>query len=442
MILKLSQYLGLNMSLRDELYTRFSDSTLATRLDRAWGVYTDPKASMREKSVAQRFLLYVLNIKPWGCINEQLHLKMEKRQRYKAVNPEYIPGLSPKKLHLVPENMQVQQTTISGTSSEPAIQTLLNNHNMLDVNADDKVGDTVAPVTPMFNQEKRDKYRVILSRGRFQSEGASFSTAKYYAHMKAGYGAFTLNAEGELSVFTHYGQKGDPFHSSMNAGSPVMAAGELKIDNGKLIAINTYSGHYRPHLLQLYHVLEYFADSGIDISSAKIYLQHSCEDLMPCDPVNIKLIDSTDDKYYEIPASRFFYSIQERLCKAVNTINDDLVSYQNQKRNLIFKLKDHFFRSTLTEDRMALAAEVQTVLAALKGQITADEPMNFEKIDELVVNLRLIQAKNKLLSLGNGKEVDSGRLNTCIEKAIVEAEEAKNLRRELPFDLEKLQPLF
>jgi len=40
-------------------------------------------------------------------------------------------------------------------------------------------------------------------------------------------------------------------HSSLTAGAPVLMAGHMQIENGRLIAMNNLSGHYRPDELSL-----------------------------------------------------------------------------------------------------------------------------------------------------------------------------------------------
>lgn len=106
----------------------------------------------------------------------------------------------------------------------------------------------IAYETKFLDKEQRAQHRVNIVHGKFKKDNADFDTSQMIAHGKTGFAAFTLNANGELSVFNHLGMRDKIAHSSMNSGSPVVAAGELKIQNGKLLAINTHSGHYRPSL--------------------------------------------------------------------------------------------------------------------------------------------------------------------------------------------------
>lgn len=123
---------------------------------------------------------------------------------------------------------------------------------------------------PVHTPEDRAEYRVNIYRGKVVKEGNVFSTTKMPSHDKKGFAAYTLNTNGELSTFTHNRMCDQVAHSTMNAGVPVVAAGEIQIENGVLKKISTHSGHYRPTLFNVYRLLEHLSNRGMYISQAKI----------------------------------------------------------------------------------------------------------------------------------------------------------------------------
>lgn len=60
---------------------------------------------------------------------------------------------------------------------------------------------------------KRAEWRVNIRNGFFEQNGEKFDTSSMISKGKKGYAAYTLNANGELSVFSHTSNKF--FHSSM-----------------------------------------------------------------------------------------------------------------------------------------------------------------------------------------------------------------------------------
>ena len=93
----------------------------------------------------------------------------------------------------------------------------------------------------------------------FDATGQPFDTATS-STIEAGRGRaiFVMSPEGTLYA-SNFQRMGAFHHSSFLAGGPVLAAGELEVDNGRLILVSDSSGHYQPaqeHMDQLMRVLE------------------------------------------------------------------------------------------------------------------------------------------------------------------------------------------
>ena len=73
-----------------------------------------------------------------------------------------------------------------------------------------------------------------------------------------------MSANGEL--WLSFESKVHYFHhSTLLAGQPIAAAGEMIIFQGKLFAINNQSGHYHPPPIVLKRVLKVLKAKGVNI---------------------------------------------------------------------------------------------------------------------------------------------------------------------------------
>ena len=75
---------------------------------------------------------------------------------------------------------------------------------------------------------------------------------------------YVLTAEKKLYIQRK--QRRVAHHSSFTHGTAVLAAGELKVSaEGRLISLNTLSGHYRPGAPQLATMLDFLQSNGVQI---------------------------------------------------------------------------------------------------------------------------------------------------------------------------------
>ena len=82
---------------------------------------------------------------------------------------------------------------------------------------------------------------------------------------------FVIDPEGKLWV-TFDQRYGRVHHSSLVAGGPVLAAGELLLEAGHLLSISNESGHYHPPPESIDVALVILNLMGIDTSQAKRYV--------------------------------------------------------------------------------------------------------------------------------------------------------------------------
>lgn len=414
------------MSLKKNLYSLNKGRTFAQNIDKAWDIYSNEQSDRSDRRVAQGFLVYAFNLKHTDNINQKIVALMHERIQYKAENPEYIPHLSPEYLDLLPAEMNLRLTDEPEKSSFPKVNELFLANELLGVNDEDKKND-LQPDTrvPYLFAHERARYRVHLYQGNFCKENKLFSTDSYVAHNKSGFGAFTINANGELSIFNHRGVAGQNAHSSMNAGSPVVCAGEICIENGKLIAINTYSGHYEPSLFNIYRALQYFTEKDVDLSEAQIYLfkdQGTKRLNMPSTEVCFQCDDGDYANFFEVSAKNFFYTFERKLDSALSSIQNDIQNYQlSFLTNILFAIKDMILRSSLTEDRKAISGELSILVSGLMGKLPEDIDSTLSELKLLVEKLQDLKSKNNDLSIRYGKDANSGRLNQQIDGFLQQA---------------------
>ena len=414
------------MALKDELYAVNQGKTFAENIDRAWDIFSDKDQTEADRGVAQAFLIYAFDLQIVNDINGQLLSLMKKRNKYKADNPEYIPGLSPKNLKLKPKEMLPNKTDEFQKTEDSNLSHLFKTQEMLDVVEDGKEDD-ITYSTQFFTSKERAQRRVHIYQGKFYQQGALFDTKNLESHSKVGYAAFTLNANGELSVFTHRNLEDKIAHSSMNAGSPVVCAGELIITNGELVTINTHSGHYAPSLFNMFRALEYFGERGVNISQTNVHTI--------CDPADYglevssskKTVNRTDSfspySFFEIPGATFFTSMKEKLNQSLLSIQHDTQRYQSTSlKNILFAMKDCIRGSTLTHERKAIALKVGAVANDILSQLTSDDGENSQKLEILIEKLEALKAENMELSRNYKKSEDSGRLFRKIDSFLQQAQ--------------------
>ncbi|MDR3443110.1 MAG: hypothetical protein P4L65_08845 [Legionella sp.] len=387
---------------------REEKGTLAKRINFAWSVYSDEDNYTRtEKENALKFLIYAFNLKDVNNINEQLIVLMDDCQKHQHTNPEYVSGKVPSHLPFDPRIEIPSKTSKHGKAVTLGIKQAIDTGELLDVKDKSKKLDRNKQ-TIFFNSDMRAAHRVHMHDGLFTKNGEHFSSSMMVSHGKRGYGAYTLNANGELSIFTHIGMKDRIAHSSMNAGVPVVAAGELQIVDGTLLALTTHSGHYQPTLFNVHRVLEYFISNGVDISKAKVVTFDDPSISLPY----VKTKSNNSLFMYETPATDIYYSISALLNFNIDSINSQIKSYRvGGICTLLYNIKDKLTGSTLTEERRALATSFEEILTAFKASITPDLSVNEldVKISEMGSIIADYEQRNKDLSVAHKKNESSGR---------------------------------
>jgi hypothetical protein len=293
-----------NPNLKESIAAAYDlqNKTLASRLDAQYAIYQQTTALLTTNTAkpaeinelrdyqakAKNFLAVLLDTKS----EKKIHELMDFRQAKKDLNAEYIPGSTP--VRIIPKNSsstnKVRDLMLRGAADEilkeklkglilrgAANEILKEKHKLLEVNENAKRKDAYEE-TVFLDPAQRDNHRVVIHDGQFLSRQLDNSfqpadTKNNTTKAGAGHAAFVLNNKGELSLFNHSGGEEAFYHSSLNAQAYVFGAGEIQMVNGQMTAITADSGHYRPDLMTVVQVLQYFQDRQVDISNVVVTLK-------------------------------------------------------------------------------------------------------------------------------------------------------------------------
>lgn len=84
-----------------------------------------------------------------------------------------------------------------------------------------------------------------------------------------GFAMYVLAPDGRV-YYTFDHVQGAFHHSSLLAGAPVAAAGDMTILDGRLLEISNSSGHYRPPPRSLDQILDRLREMGVELEGVKV----------------------------------------------------------------------------------------------------------------------------------------------------------------------------
>lgn len=109
-----------------------------------------------------------------------------------------------------------------------------------------------------------------LEKRLFDAEGQPFDTRSARVHSGASAAIFVMNARGEIFASRHQ-EAGMFHHSTLAGGSPVAAAGELTVIDGKVVSISDASGHYKPTEDFTEQAISTLRGQGLELSGVKVW---------------------------------------------------------------------------------------------------------------------------------------------------------------------------
>lgn len=116
-----------------------------------------------------------------------------------------------------------------------------------------------------LTESERAAYKLEFRNGKiYDANGQLFDTGNAAtAHSGDGRAIFVMDENGNFFASKHQAV-GEFHHSSLAAGQPVAAAGELRVEQGVLQVISDKSGHYKPSSEFTRQALDSLNQNGID----------------------------------------------------------------------------------------------------------------------------------------------------------------------------------
>lgn len=119
------------------------------------------------------------------------------------------------------------------------------------------------------NPTERDSYKLTLGNNIRTASGEVFSTAEMStAFSGRGWAIYVIDFDQNFYSNSHVINQFH--HSSFLAGAPVLAAGELAVDAGRIVALTNKTGHYKAGARELASALGILEASGVVLATLKV----------------------------------------------------------------------------------------------------------------------------------------------------------------------------
>lgn len=121
--------------------------------------------------------------------------------------------------------------------------------------------------------EEREAYRVDVSpRGLSWACGAGPLHSMGLQWIGEEDDVFIFVVSRDAVLYANQGIGGTFHHSSFLGGMPVLGAGQLIVEEGRLTMVSNSSGHYRPDPARHFNALLFFRRKGVDLSTVRSVL--------------------------------------------------------------------------------------------------------------------------------------------------------------------------
>jgi len=124
-----------------------------------------------------------------------------------------------------------------------------------------------------LNEEERNRYKITIKNGRIYDANDQLvdtSNASVRPGKTPERAIFVMDKHGNIYLST-FSKKGVFHHSSFLAGQPVAAAGDIRIENGKVTDVSRTSGHYQPTSNQLRQFTQQLEKLGVPVASYHLH---------------------------------------------------------------------------------------------------------------------------------------------------------------------------
>jgi hypothetical protein len=131
---------------------------------------------------------------------------------------------------------------------------------------------------------EREEYRLFVRDGLiYRTDGELFDSrgsATFWGGRDSDRAIFVMDENGNLYA-SKFQASGEFHHSSLVAGGPVAGAGELHVEDGRLIGVTDHSGHYTPTRRMTWRVASTLAEQGVSMDGVDFALEAPAERRRP-----------------------------------------------------------------------------------------------------------------------------------------------------------------
>lgn len=118
----------------------------------------------------------------------------------------------------------------------------------------------------------------LAQRWTFTDQGGKrsldlYDTVQFNDQIENGMSLYVMDTDGRIYVSGREGEKSLK-HSSFLGGAMALAAGTIRIENGRVVWITGKSGHYRPTVQQMLNVLERLRAYQVDLTKVTVYREN------------------------------------------------------------------------------------------------------------------------------------------------------------------------
>ncbi len=122
-----------------------------------------------------------------------------------------------------------------------------------------------------LSESQRAAFRLHIVNGLiYDADGNLFDTSDASSlHTDRARAIFVMDEGGNIYASKQH-SVGAFHHSSLIAGGPVAAAGEIEVQNGRLVALSDRSGHYRPERVFTDQAIDKLSKNGVDFINIEL----------------------------------------------------------------------------------------------------------------------------------------------------------------------------
>lgn len=166
--------------------------------------------------------------------------------------------------------------TINTYMAEWEASSVPNYYLFLETVENDRILNTLAPfsnyVTYYKDQEERNAHKAEFKNGRIYWQGELLSNKKENGEQED---ALIFVIPSDEQVYINRQEIYSIHHSSEFAGGTLLSAGEIAIEEGKIIHISNSSGHYKPTPKDMLPALRIFAERYGSLEGVALFLKNA-----------------------------------------------------------------------------------------------------------------------------------------------------------------------